>query len=149
MSHVAAAAWRGDLERVRELVESRVVDKSACELAAVGGHADVLAFLLDMGVPAGNAVAYAVKAGSIPCLEVLYDRGCPLTEIALQWAAKSEASPTVMTWMSERVIAVEVWARAFQTTLDKFAERMPDQAYLELSNMTRECHRLCRLDRSC
>lgn len=148
-SHVAAAAWCGDLRRVRELVETRVADKSACELAASGGHAHVLAWLLDEGVPAGNAVAYAVKAGSVPCLNVLYERGCPLTEAALKWAGDIDASLDVMTWVSERVIAVEVWARALQTTLDAHAQNIPDQAYVELSNMIMQCHRLSTRVHSC
>lgn len=152
MSHVAAAAWKGDLTRVRVLLEEGCpVDKGACELAASGGHADVLAFLLDRGVPAGNAMAYAVEAGSAPCLDALYARGTPLTEAALKWAARGETKPDVRTWVQERVVAPEVWSRGLQHSLERLVEagHINEQAYLELSRVAMQCHQLCRLCHSC
>lgn len=150
MCLVADAASKGDLERVCDLLEGgTVADKGACELAAAHGHADVLALLLDRGVPAGNAVAYAVwPGGSVACLDELYERGYPLTEIALKWGVR-RAPPEVSVWLSARVVEPKVWIRAFQSTLDKHAHGMKEDAYLELSRMTKECHQMCTPSHSC
>jgi len=79
---------------------------------------------------------------SVACLDELYERGYPLTEIALKWAVR-KAPPEVSAWMSARVVDPKVWIRAFQSTLDKHAHGMKEEAYLELSNMTMECHQMC------
>jgi hypothetical protein len=150
MSHVAAAAWKGDLPRVRALLdEGCPVDRGACELAASKGHVETLEALLDEGVPAGNAVAYAVKAGSVGCLDALYERGNAISKVAVEWSMEDGIDPVVMTWVHERVIAPRAWAVSLQRILDEHKTDMKEQAYIEISNLTMRCHRLCTPDHSC
>jgi hypothetical protein len=149
MSHVAAAAWKGDLPRVRALLDGGCpVDKGACELAASEGHTETLSALLDDGVPAGNAVAYAVRAGSVGCLDALYERGNAISKIAVEWSTEDGINPDVMTWVHSRVIAPRAWATSLQRILDERRHDMPEQAYIELSNLAMRCYRLCTPDRS-
>jgi hypothetical protein len=147
MSHVNVAAWKGDLPRVRTLLgEGWPVDKGACELAASKGHTETLAALLDEGVPAGNSIAYAVRGGSVGCLEALYERGNAISEIAVRWSMEDDVDPEVMKWVHSRVIAPRAWAVSLQDTLDKHHHGMQEQTYVELSNLAMRCHRLCTPD---
>ena len=146
-AYVAAAASEGDLERVRALIAAGLpVDQGACELAANRGHAATLAALLDDGVPCGNSVAYAVKSGSIACLDALYERGNAISKVAVAWAARADAEPEVRAWVMERVIASRQWAEAMQRTLDEHKCGMREQAYVELSNMIMRCYLSCSTD---
>jgi len=141
-AYVSAAASGGDLDAVRALLDAGYpVDQGACELAARNGHAETLAALLDLNVPCGNSVAYAVKRGSVACLDELYDRGNAISKVAVDWALRADATPEAREWVMSRVMAQRAWAMSTQRKLDEHKQSMREQAYIELSNAMMECYR--------